>query len=435
MKLNRYTPVLVASLALVSSTGLTSCVHNDDHHTGSGGNGGSAGGGTGPLVSCPALDMIDLGSDGLGILDLDPGQVSTIITDVFDRYAALTTASGRRIHFLAQSGVSDAKIRRARSVLAMHLENVAGTVAGADKTAVADGVSAHCGTIAMFAAESEYDLLDPAVATFDADFGGAYVPLFGNRVIVEGSPSYLQSNPAYDQTFGAAAVLVYRHGLQAEAADWSNRLRLAATNAEADGTFNPTGPAPYKDVNEVYLGAVMESHSGVWGHDPAGDGSAHDGLYAFGDRAAIKNGDVSTFLLVEDFFTSRHHFPVEVADSFDGTFDLLYRDTVGYSNRAQYLRDVRLTGNRAAELLGTGLADKLTGNSGNNNLRGRSGDDVLDGGEGLDTAVFGAPRSEFRITGNSDGSTTVRHEATPGLGTDTVRRIEALSFSDQVVNL
>ncbi len=432
MKFHRYAPVLLASLALVS------CVDNDDNNSGfNGGNGGNngGGGGTGPLTGCAALDTLDLGPDGMSIVDLDAATLSPIVTDVFDRYTALTTPSGERIHLVAQAGVSDAKIRRARNVLNMHLENVPGTTAGADKSDVADSISGNCGTLAMFANESEYDLADPAVATFDADFGGAYVPLFGNRVIVEGSPEYLQASPAYDQTMGATAVLVYRQGLTEVRPDWSNQLRLASTNAQADGTFAPTGPEPYLNLDEAFLGVILESHSGVWGHDPSGDGSAQDGVYAFGDRPSMLAGDASTLNLLESYFTQQHTFPAELDPGFNGTFDLLFRENEGYTNRSQYLGEIRLTGNNNAQLSGGSGDDVMTGNDGNNNLTGRSGDDVLDGGAGLDSAIFNAPFAEFTITNNGDGTTTVAHNENPGLGSDLLMNIEVAVFSDQTIQL
>lgn len=429
MKLSRYAPIVIVSLALVG------CVDNNQSASGGSGGGSGGGGGTGPLAGCAALNTLSLGASGLEIVDLDASNLSPIVTDVFDRYTALVTPSGDRVHVVAQAGVSDAKIRRAREIMRMHLEDLAGTGAGASKTDVADAVSENCGTIAIFANESEYDLADPAVSTFDADFGDAYVPLFGNRVIVEGSAPYLQSNTGYDQTFGATAVLVYRQGLLTERPGWASQLALAAINAEADDTFNPVNEMPYLDLNEVYLGVVMESHSGVWGHDPSGDGSAQNGVYAFGDRPAMVAGDESTVNLLEDFFTPEHTFAAEVDRDFAGTFDLLFREATAYTNRAQYLTNVRLTGDNTAELFGTDLDDTLTGNDGNNNLRGRSGDDLLDGGPGLDTAVFSGLRSAFTITNNGDGSTTVRHDQMPGLGADICRGIEILNFSDQNVNL
>ena len=438
MIFNRYATVLIASLALVS------CVSNDDDNSGfgngggagSGDDGGAGGGGdTGPLTGCAALDTLSIDALDPQIIDLDPATLSPIVTDVFNRYTAITTPSGGRIHVLAQAGVSDARIRRAREVLNQHLENLPGTIAGADKADVANSISGNCGTLAMFNDMAALDLTDPAVATFDADFGSAYVPLFGDAVIIEGSPEYIQESPAYDQTFGATAVLVYRQGLVQERPDWSNQLILAATNAEADGSFNPTGPEPYQDLNEVFLGVVMESHAGVWGHDPSGDGSANNGLYAFGERPTIGFGDASTLALIEDFFAQQHTFPAEVDPGFMGEFDLLFRENMGFTNRSQYLGEVRLTGNNSTNLFGTSQNDILVGNDGNNNLNGRSGDDSLDGGEGLDTAVFGAPFAEFTITDNGDGSMTIQHNEPSGLGTDVIRNFEVLVFSDMVINI
>ncbi|QDV08489.1 hypothetical protein Poly30_40360 [Planctomycetes bacterium Poly30] len=429
MKLTRYAPILIASLAMVG------CVGNDSNNTGSGGSGGGSGGGgggTGPLTGCEALDTLDLGPDGLAIVDLDAANLSPIVTNVFDRYTAITTPSGERIHFVAQAGVDDAKIRRARAVMRMHLEN---TATSGDKTAIANAVSGKCGTIAMFANESEYDLADPAVMTFHEDFGGAYVPLFGNRVVVEGSNVYVKTNPGYDQTFSATAVLVYRQGMLAELPNWTSLMTLARTNAQADGTFNPVNEKPYLDLNEAYLGVIVESYEGVWGHDPSGDGSAQNGVYAFGDRPAMEAGDFSTFDLLQLFFTPEQTFVAEVDMNFTGTFDLLYNQSLPYTNRSQYLTNVRLTGDHTAELFGNGLDNTLIGNDGNNNLKGRAGDDTIDGGPGLDTAVFSAPRSEYTITNNGDGTTTVRHNVVPGSGTDVVRNIEILNFTDQNVNI
>ena len=114
---------------------------------------------------------------------------------------------------------------------------------------------------------------------------------------------------------------------------------------------------------------------------------------------------------------------------------MLFNSNVGYTGRSQYLGEARLTGNNSAELFGNSEDNILIGNSGNNRLNGRSGDDFLDGGPGLDTAVYNSPRSEFTITDNPDGSLTIQHNEVPGLGTDTVRNVIVLVFSDQTINL
>lgn len=429
MKLSRYSPILIASLTLVS------CVDNGGNGGKSVPGGGGGPGGVGPLNGCEALDTLQLGPSALEIVDLDASNLSPIVTDLFDRYAAVVTPSGNRIHLVAQAGVSDAKIRRAREIMRMHLQDVAGTGAGASKADVANAISGTCGTIAMFSNQAAYDLALAEVARFDTDFGAAYVPLFGDQVIVEGTGPYLAANPAYDQTFGATSVLAYRLGLSTERPAWAADLRLALNNALADGTFEPNGFEPYRNLEEAFLGVTFESHSGIWGHDPNGNGSAQNGVYDFGSRPAMAAGDASTLDLLEDFFSTSHDFPAEIDPNFSGNFDLLFNQNLGYSNRTQYLGNVFLTGSNSAEIFGNSVENGLTGNAGNNNLNGRSGDDILDGGPGLDTAVFFAPREEFTIINNGDGTLNVRHDVQPGLGNDLVRNIEILLFSNETVQL
>jgi Ca2+-binding RTX toxin-like protein len=49
----------------------------------------------------------------------------------------------------------------------------------------------------------------------------------------------------------------------------------------------------------------------------------------------------------------------------------------------------------------------------------------------IDTAVFSAPRAEYDVTENADGTTTVNHaRGTQADGVDTLRNIEALEFAD-----
>jgi len=363
-------------------------------------------------------------------VDLDAANLSPIVTDVFARYAAMTTPSGKRIHFLAEAEVSDPKIRRAREVMRMHLEDLPGTSAGALKADVADSVSANCGTIAIFRDADRYDLTLAAVATFDTDFGDAYVPLFGDAVIVEGSADYIAASPAIDETFGATSALVYRQGLLPRRHAWSAQLQLASANAQADGSYTPQGPEPYLDLDELFVATLLGCHAGVWGHDPSGDGSARDGVYAFGSRPSLEAGDSSTLNLVEDFFSPVHSFAALVDAGFPGNFDLLPRPSVAYTNRAQYCSNVRLTGGNPAELFGSLRDDRLTGNAANNNIKGRSGDDIIDGGPGLDSAIFGAPRAEYDIVDNGDGTYEVRHNVSPGEGTDLLLNVEVAVFGD-----
>ena len=81
-------------------------------------------------------------------------------------------------------------------------------------------------------------------------------------------------------------------------------------------------------------------------------------------------------------------------------------------------------------LTGTSGDDTLSGLAGNDLLFGLGGNDFLDGGTGLDTASYAAPRARATV---ALASTTTPNAATvtvPGLGTDTLTRVERLHFTD-----
>lgn len=82
-------------------------------------------------------------------------------------------------------------------------------------------------------------------------------------------------------------------------------------------------------------------------------------------------------------------------------------------------------------LRGSDYADSIIGSAGDDILRGGGGDDTIAGGAGYDTAVFGGTRAATRLTRNADGSWT----ASGPDGTDTLRDIEAVRFSDGTIQL
>lgn len=73
--------------------------------------------------------------------------------------------------------------------------------------------------------------------------------------------------------------------------------------------------------------------------------------------------------------------------------------------------------------------DTIIGNSENNVIFGGAGNDVIDGGFGSDTVVFSGNFSAYAITWNGSLGTVVGAD-----GTDTVRNVEFLRFSDQTVS-
>lgn len=104
------------------------------------------------------------------------------------------------------------------------------------------------------------------------------------------------------------------------------------------------------------------------------------------------------------------------------------------SRVARILRNVALTGDGDANLVGNAHDNVLTGNAGANRLEGGGGNDTLDGGDGVDTAVFSGPAADYEVATGEDG-VTVSDSQTDRDGVDTLRGVESLQFSDETVEL
>ncbi|MDB5440395.1 MAG: hypothetical protein JWM33_2822 [Caulobacteraceae bacterium] len=97
-------------------------------------------------------------------------------------------------------------------------------------------------------------------------------------------------------------------------------------------------------------------------------------------------------------------------------------------------------------LIGTGFADTLSGDDGNNILQGRGGDDtlaglggfdLLDGSDGLDKAVFADVRSAYSMMEDGLGGVIVAHKAAGGVidGAAHLLNMEIVQFADQTLDL
>lgn len=76
---------------------------------------------------------------------------------------------------------------------------------------------------------------------------------------------------------------------------------------------------------------------------------------------------------------------------------------------------------------GSTYADSLHGYGGNDILYGNGGQNYINGGDGIDVAMYAAPRSAFTITGGGGNFSVV---AKNGTSRDTLVSIERLAFSD-----
>jgi len=80
--------------------------------------------------------------------------------------------------------------------------------------------------------------------------------------------------------------------------------------------------------------------------------------------------------------------------------------------------------------------DLLLGNSIANQLRGGGGSDVIDGGAGTDIAAYNGKITDYYIKYNRAlGTATITDHRTSGDGTDSLKSIEKLQFSDKTFEL
>jgi Ca2+-binding RTX toxin-like protein len=92
----------------------------------------------------------------------------------------------------------------------------------------------------------------------------------------------------------------------------------------------------------------------------------------------------------------------------------------------------RLYGNEAANGMDGGAGDdRIEGMDGDDALEGGKGDDWLDGGPDVDLAIFAGPQAGYSVTLDPVSGALRVKDLSSGLdGTDTLRRIETLAFSD-----
>ena len=114
-------------------------------------------------------------------------------------------------------------------------------------------------------------------------------------------------------------------------------------------------------------------------------------------------------------------------------FSAIFHSLV-YTYKSQHLINVTLAGSNNAELIGNAYGNKLTGNKGDNELTGGAGNDTLDGGEGKDTAIFSGAYSEYTIT-KKEGYYIITDNKEGRDGSDVLKNIEELKFSDRFFNL
>lgn len=396
----------------------------------------SGGGSSAPAVNPTAsLDGIDTSNELDGVVPLPP-TVDIRIRAVFDKYANLDAPSGERVHFLGQPGVSDERLFRVKAVFEQLVTDVPGSPLGADKAAVLEAVAALDTTIVVVEEQQTFDETDANVASFVSFFEGLYASVNCSNMIQEGSPEFLLPDPAIDDTLRETSGILLRFGLGATVPQFSADLTAARLNAQTQGTYRPAAGQAQGLADAEFLGLSLAVYYGVWGHDPAGNGTSGDeGEYDFCDRDAMAAGDPGTVALIESFFAPSQSFPAYLASTFSGTFEMQFDPALPYTHRSRYLERAGFRGATTGRINGNELDNTFLGGDLDDQFEGRGGDDRIEGDLGMDEAFFSGPSTEYTIV-PLDPTVTRVTDTVPGRdGVDDVRQITRLHFSDVIIDL
>ncbi|UVC11694.1 hypothetical protein IHQ71_14515 [Rhizobium sp. TH2] len=150
------------------------------------------------------------------------------------------------------------------------------------------------------------------------------------------------------------------------------------------------------------------------------------------ERLEVEFIDTAIFELTDAMFARQSSWIIDFSDSKDGfTPDdpPVLIDGSGVTAGQLTLIGRDLTGDT---LIGGALDDSLSGLNGNDILDGGKGDDFIDGGKGVDGAVFSGALANYAISYDEESKTYQVTDNVGDDGTDTIKDIEKLRFTDQV---
>ena len=361
-------------------------------------------------------DNIDISGSPDGVVPL-PSNVSSVFTNVFDRYTKIMAPNGQAIHLLLQNNVTNEMGARAREVMRFFLTDAPGTQYGANKTALMNRMGNSEATLVYFNTENA------ASQAFNGPLGNANIfaqDLYATESVVEGSSFYFNNNRR-DATFEEVFHLVHGAGIQPILPAFHTEITQATTAAIAANIYNPppSWELPPADRPFEYIISIIDVYYGYWAHDPDNDGTSFHGEYAFHTKADLINGDPAGVTAMLKFLPEHMNADLTCAASMNTTFHLDRVTNLDYTLKSQYMDNVRLSGANTSHLVGNDRDNLLGGNPANNNL---------DGGAGVDTAIFKGPLAQYVIAGGVVTDTQTGRD-----GTDTLTDVELLQFSDQTI--
>jgi hypothetical protein len=387
---------------------------------------------SGPTSTLTAIDT----SGATDTIVTLPASVDDRIEVLFDRYTQFTAPNGIRVHFLAQTNVSNETLIRTRGLVRQHLFDVPGTSLGADKSAAFNRAATGGATFILHENAASFDDLDADVIAFKALFGTRLGILDASTIVSEGGSTYVQLSPAFDPSIGSTAKFALEQGISEGIPAFQTNLDAATTNAVTNAIYTPDVGTAMDMIDDEYLALALGTYYGLFAHDPNGNGmSGLNQEYAVLDRADMQTADPDMFALIESFFRPNHRYSAFIDTAFVGDFEMAYDVAVPYTNRSQYLERTGIRTPATTRLNGNDLDNVLLGNTLGSTFEGKGGNDVIEAQAGMDIAIMTGAFAEYTITDIGNSVFEVVDSMAGRDGTDQLRGITQIVFTDMTFNL
>lgn len=368
--------------------------------------------------------------DRLGVAAM-PEELERYTRQGFTKYTEIVAPNGRPIRIIAQEGVRDIAVARARNLLVFFLTDVPGSQWGESKEDVANAMADNRAML-MMPEGAHREGREPRIRA---------QPLYEDETPVEGSRWYLDNDWGHrDAGFEEIFHLVHDFGIgtdrPAARPRYQEALDREARAAMRDGRWGiPIDPHVTDWLEELedegslaqeYIASVIDSYYGLWATFDENPGGMW-GIYIAKTRDEIAEHDPQGLALIEAFLPEMMiGYEALIDPAFEGEFDLRFNPDLPYTHKSRYYVEVRLTGTHDAGIIGNDADNRLTGNRGDNRLVG---------GDGADTAVFQGPRAEYTIERTAAGHLRITDQHDGRDGADTLIGIESVVFSDQTWNV
>ena len=387
-----------------------------------------------------SLESIDISGSQNGVVRI-PEEVPPVIRDVFFSYTRVMAPNGKPIHILAQAAWTEDQILKARNVLQYLLTDFPGSEYGDSKDKITDSMSDRNATMGLF---NDVEALEKAFNGPLRRVDLNIQDLRANECPWEGSDDYM-NHLTRDASYEEIWHLVHDNGIKQMLPEMIAEMRMANDAAAEAGWDGYPEDEPDEHPNE-YVSVLIDNYLELWaakpklyegreiGPDRIPDGHSHFGRYFATTRTIMKEMDPAGYALVKKFFHPYLTYNPILPVDFDGTFSIAFNEEQAYTWKSRHLKDVTLSGENHANLIGNDLDNKLTGNAGDNQLTGGAGNDMLEGMDGDDIVILTGNREDYLIT-KEDGKVVIEDKTENRDGKDILLNIEILRFRDIKISL